>query len=115
MRISDWSSDVCSSDLPIRIQLECAPGLQQGKRMQLVVVVQQGHVLSERDHESRVRCFCDMAIAVTRHVTAPRIRGGVRGQYTSDMRLRRGVAGDTQLPIMITIRSEERQEGKESA
>src|SRR3546814_6821314 len=66
--------------------------------MQLVVVVQQGHVLSERDPESRVRCFCDMAIAVTRHVTDPRIRGGVLGQYPGDMWLRRSVVGYTQLP-----------------
>src|SRR3546814_15755003 len=69
------------------IPLERAHGLQQGKRMQLVVVVQQGHVLSERDPESRVRCFCDMAIAVTRHVTDPRIRGGVLGQDRKSTRL----------------------------
>src|SRR3546814_6068642 len=107
MRISDWSSDVCSSDLPIRIPLERAHGLQQGKRMQLVVVVQQGHVLSERDPESRVRCFCDMAIAVTRHVTDPRIRGGVLGQYPGDMWLRRSVVGYTQLPCRIDLRPNE--------
>src|SRR3546814_1331741 len=72
--------------------------------MQLVVVVQQGHVLSERDPESRVRCFCDMAIAVTRHVTDPRIRGGVLGQYPGDMWLRRSVVGYTQLPCRIDLR-----------
>src|SRR3546814_6715267 len=32
MRISDWSSDVCSSDLPARSRIGRLPGTRQGSR-----------------------------------------------------------------------------------
>src|SRR3546814_6198645 len=73
-------------------------------RMQFIVVVQQGHVLSARDLEGRVRCLCNMAIAVTDHVTDSRIHGCVFGQNPGDVRLRRSIVGYAQLPCRIDLR-----------
>src|SRR3546814_14532775 len=90
MRISDWSSDVCSSDLgPLPPRPAARALLAQFQLVFLVEIAAEPgeHLVGDRQHG-----------------------GGVAGERLADDRL---VAGEDLLALLVELRSEERRVGKE--
>src|SRR3546814_10900232 len=109
MRISDWSSDVCSSDLVGWPQLPCRRQLQRGRRL----LLRGGQLVRPYRHRPR-------ALAARRRLLAAHRRprdgaGGAEGGGTR--RLRRSGGGSRERPspslVSVAIRSTSKRRSEE--
>src|SRR3546814_17537748 len=84
MRISDWSSDVCSSDLDREIARHSGDGFRPGRRVRRIVVVGGRDLAAEAaidtvmrgqkgEHRGYVGLAVDKMQLATGHVTAAHI------------------------------------------
>src|SRR3546814_21201598 len=103
MRISDWSSDVCSSDLKVSLLLNAAPSFQKPKS---VLVAAMPAI--EADLPPRLRSIQEEPICASRQAVVLPVDGAPLVYSTSYAR---------KMAIRVTSaagkRSEERRVGKE--
>src|SRR3546814_17331131 len=101
MRISDWSSDVCSSDLVARAVQSI---LQKYKSLQDIIAILGMDELSEEDKLTVAR-----ARKIQRFLSQPfhvaEVFTGIPGKFVA--------IEDTISPFKAVVRSEERRVGKE--
>ncbi len=92
------------NDVEIGLLVEELHYLQEGIWLKLVIVVQHRDEFACRSRERRVAGAGDAAVFSESDDLNPVIEPRVFGQHTADVRLRRGVVGEAELPVRIDLR-----------